>query len=126
MAFSQGSFAKVWENEDKGRYSVVSMSTSRKDRETGEYKTDFTSKYVKFLGHAHEKLSDIQENGRIKITSCAVTVEPGADGKWYTNFLVYDFENADESGANSPRVSNATVDESDQFVAEEDDDDLPF
>jgi len=134
MAFSQGSFAKVWRFEDKGKYSVVEMSTSRRDRETDEYKTDFSSKFVKFLGKAHEHLADLQENGRIKITSCAVTVEPGQDGKWYTNFLVYGFENADEAGASSPRVSNTAVeDESDQFVASvdprfpnEEDDDLPF
>ena len=35
--FSTNSFAKIWRFEDKGRYAVVEMSTSKKDRETGEY-----------------------------------------------------------------------------------------
>lgn len=125
MAFSQGAFAKVWGFEDKGKYSLVSMSTSKKDHETGDYKYDFSSKFVRFVGKAHDHLATLQENGRIKIGECAVTVMPGQDGKWYTNFTVYSFENADEAGANSPRVSNAMVDESDQFVAEEEDD-LPY
>ena len=116
--FANNSFARVWRNEDKGRYSVVEMSTSKKDRETGEYKTDFTSKYVRFLGKAHEKLDDLQENGRIKIINCGVTVEPSSEGKWFTNFLVFDFENADSAGASTPQTDNSEV------VVE--DDDLPF
>ena len=77
---------------------------------------------MRFVGSAHDKLSELQENGKIKILNCGVTVEPSTDGKWYTNFLVFDFENADANGASAPRTASY---EGDQFVAD-DEDDLPY
>ena len=114
--FAVNNYAKIWNHEDKGRSSLVEMSTSRKDRETGEYRNDFSSKYVRFVGKAHDKLANLQENGRILITECGVTIEPGNDGKYYTNFKVFDFENADAGRASSPMVASV----------EDDDDDLPY
>ena len=119
--FAVNNYAKIWNHEDKGRSSIVNMSTSRKDRETGEYKNDFSSKYVRFVGKAHDKLADLQDNGRILITECGVTVEPGNDGKYYTTFKVFDFENANSATASASK----TASETDQWVAEEDDD-LPY
>lgn len=102
--FSNGSYATIWAREDKGNYSLMEMSTSRKDKESGEYKTDFSSKFVRFVGSAHKKASkyELGRQSRIKIESCGVTTEKGKDGKWYTNFIVFDYsrdESNNKSGA---------------------------
>lgn len=128
MGFRNGAWGKIWNHEDKGKYSVVELSTSRKDRETGDYRTDFSSKFVRFIGTAHDRLNDLQENGRIKIGECEVTTEKGNDGKWYTNFLVYSFDNADDVEASTPTTARATKGkgrEPDE-IQDDADSDLPY
>ena len=71
MAFGNGQFMKIWEVADKGNYAEVSMSSSKKNKQTGEYETDFSSKYVRFVGNA--KLQNPMKGQRIKITECSVT-----------------------------------------------------
>jgi hypothetical protein len=70
MAFGNGQFMKIWEVADKGSYAEVSMSSSKKNKQTGEYETDFSSKYVRFVGNA--KLQKPMKGQRIKITECSV------------------------------------------------------
>lgn len=94
--FSNNSYAKLWEVEDKGKYSVVELSTSKKNKETNEYETDFSSKFVRFVGEAHNRVKKMDGTERIKLTNCGVTTSKYND-KWYTNFLVFDFEKADSS-----------------------------
>lgn len=114
--FSNGSYATIWANEDKGNYSVVEMSTSRKDKETDEYKTDFSSKFVRFVGQAHSKAKKygLDRQSRIKIESCGATVEKGNNGNWYTNFIVFDFSVAEGN-------NKSTVDDSYEGNYDEDD-----
>lgn len=71
MAFGNGQFMKIWEVADKGSYTEVSMSSSKKNKQTGEYETDFSSKYVRFVGNA--KLQNPMKGQRIKITECSVS-----------------------------------------------------
>lgn len=117
--FSVGSYATIWANEDKGKYSVVEMSTSRKDKETDEYKTDFSSKFVRFVGQAHSKAKkyDLDRKSRIKIESCGVTVEPSNNGNWYTNFIVFDFS--------LPESNNKSADDGGYDGDYNEDDELP-
>jgi hypothetical protein len=98
--FGTNNYCTLWGIEDKGKYSVVEMSTSRKDKETGEYTTDFSSKFVRFIGEAHNKLKKYgySRKDRIKLTNCGVTTDKGNDDRWYTNFLVFDFEDANGDG----------------------------
>jgi hypothetical protein len=97
MGFGTGYFAKVWESEDKGKYSIVNLSTSKKNKDTGEYTTDFSSKFVRFVGTAHERLKDLDENGRIKLGNCEVTINKSKEGKFFTDFTVFSFENASDA-----------------------------
>lgn len=41
MGFRNNAYAKVWKSEDKGNYSVVELSTSKKNKQTDQYETDF-------------------------------------------------------------------------------------
>lgn len=99
--FSNNSFCKLWAVEDKGKYSVVELSTSRKNKETDEYETDFSSKFVRFVGEAHNRVKKMEGTERIKLLNCGVTTSKYND-KWYTNFLVFDFEKADSPKSSSP------------------------
>lgn len=68
--FSNNSYAKIKEVEDKGNYSICKISISKKNRTTQKYETDFIAK-VRFVGTAH--LQRPMADQRIKITSCGVS-----------------------------------------------------
>ncbi len=92
--FSTGAYFKIWNVSNKGNYSEVECSTQKKDKQTGNYATDFSSKFVRFVGNAHKKSP--QPNERIKVTSCGVENVYQKDGKnqYMKNptYLVFDFE----------------------------------
>ena len=118
MGFGTGNYAKVWASEDKGKYSVVELSTSKKNKETGEYATDFSSKFVRFVGTAHERLKDLDANGRIKLGNCDVTTSKAEDGRYFTNFTVFSFDNV-EAKADGAEPKSAKS-------SKGNDDDLPY
>jgi len=103
--FSTGVFIKVWGATSKGKYTEVDCSTSKKNAQTGNYETDFSSKFVKFVGAAHNK--NPQSGERLKITSCGVqnVIEKDGQRQYLKNptYLVFDFERDNEGGA--PTVS---------------------
>lgn len=103
--FSVGTYIKVWNVTNKGNYTEVECSSSAKNKMTGNYETDFSSKYVRFIGNAHKK--NPQANERIKITNCGVQNVYEKDGqKQYLKnptYIVFDFER--DGGSGQPRVS---------------------
>lgn len=109
--FSTGVFFKVWGVTNKGNYSEVECSTSSKNKTTGNYETDFSSKFVRFIGNAHRK--NPQPNERIKVTSCAVQNVYEKDGQrqYLKNptYIVFDFEREDNGGQPTVSVPNGGV-----------------
>lgn len=105
MGFKQDArFVKVWEVENKGNYHVVSLSTSKKNQQTGEYETDFSNKFVRFIGTAHAMAADLKKGDSIKLGSCEVTSKYDKEkNKEYTNYMVYSFE---KEGANNGSKNN--------------------
>ena len=114
--FRVGDYATIWACEDKGNYSVVEMSTSRKDKDSGEYITNFSKKFVRFIGEAHNKAKKygLSRMSRIKFEDCGVESNKGKNGVWYDNFLVMDFSLAENNKKN-------TVDDSYEGNYDEDD-----
>lgn len=125
MGFRQDAYAKVWRKEDKGNYHVVQMSTSKKNKQSGQYETDFSSNFVRFIGTAHEQMKDLDDGARIKIGNCEVTNKYDKEAKKeYTNFLVFSFELADGEAPKQtakPKVENKIED-----IPEGVDEELPF
>lgn len=84
----------MWGVVNKGNYSEVDCSTSAKNKQTGNYETDFSSKFVRFVGNAHKKNPVVGE--RIKVTSCGVQNVYEKDGQrqYLKNptYVVFDFE----------------------------------
>lgn len=115
MGFRSGSYAKVWRFEDKGNYAIVEISTSKKNKQTDQYETDFNSKFTRFIGKAHTDILALQDGVKIKLGEIEVTNSWNKETKQgYTNFLVYTFEVAERqdlenagSNAGSQQVSGS-------------------
>jgi hypothetical protein len=97
MIYVKGTtYATLWSIEDKGTYSLVRMSTSRKDKNTGQYVNSNWS-WVRFVKTAHEKLADVKVRDRITITSMSFSNEPYVkDGETCypknPSLVVFDFQ----------------------------------
>lgn len=102
MAFQNGAYAKIWEFTDKGKYGIVNLSTSKKNKDTNNYETDFQHKFVTVAGQAYEfvKSASVPSNGlSVKIGNCATSNKYDANKKiTYWNCAVFSFEDA--SGGN--------------------------
>lgn len=107
MGFREGAFATVWEITNQGNnFTKIRASTSRKDKKTDEYITDFSG-FISLIGKAHEKVGDIEsalESGRcrIKLGACDVSNRYDKDEqREYVNFTLFDFEMVDGSSSDS-------------------------
>lgn len=123
MGFRNNAWAKVWDIEDKGNYSLAEISTSRKNKDSGDYETDFSSKFVRFIGDAHK--SNVKKGERIQLKSCDVTTSYDKEKrKVYTNYLVFEIARGD--GHENSRSSKKPAKEPESVDDLIDDDDLPF
>lgn len=92
MGLKTGCVATVWSVEDKGKYSDVRISTSRKDKTTQVWNTDFSS-YVRFVGSAHEFSKQLSPKDLIRINQFEVTNKYDKEKKvTYTSYAVFDCE----------------------------------
>lgn len=108
MGFRTGAYATIWSVEDKGRFSSVRISTSKKNRDTGAYEQDFSG-YVRFIGTAHQNSGSLKEKDRIKLGDTDVTTSYDAKRKiTYTNYALFSFEDANGSGSNGTQGKSAT------------------
>lgn len=104
MGFRNNTYATVWEVDVKSdTFTSGRISISHKNKETGEYETDFTS-YVGFVGTAISKrAASLQPKARIKLKSVDVTNKYDKETKKnYYSFKIYDFEILDSNNSDSP------------------------
>lgn len=73
MGFRVGNYMSVWSTEPSksGNTTRVRLSSSRKNKMTGEYEQDFSG-FCTFIGKAHEAAKHLQAKDRIKILECDV------------------------------------------------------
>jgi len=130
MGFRTGAYAKLWEIEQKSQgRSRVRLSTSRKDKETGEYETDFSG-FVDFCGSACvQKLSRHKNGDRVVLGDVDVTVRYDKEKDvQYTNFKCFSFEEIEDGGAprhTRPAAKHVDDGEIDNDI-DEDDGSYPF
>lgn len=99
MGFKTGSFAKVWKIDPKSdRVTELRISTSKKNKDSGEYEQDFSG-FVRCVGSAcASKAASISEGSRIKLGDVDVTKRYDKEAqKEYTNFTVFSFETEEEA-----------------------------
>ena len=101
MGFRNGAFATVWESESiSDANTKARISVSRKNKETGEYETEFSG-FVNFFGTAAaSKAARLKEKDRIKLGEVDVTTKYVKEKNvTYTNYKVFSFEMADDSSS---------------------------
>lgn len=121
MGFRKGAYATVWEVRNDNGYYTVRISTSRKDKQTGDYVSDFSG-FARLLGNASTYGSKLKEKDRIKIGDCDVsTYYDKQNHKNYTNFTIFDLELQNSS-------SSETINKNDEGNIDNDPaaEDLPF
>lgn len=123
MGFRKDAWATCWSIEPKSdTMTQVRLSTSRKDKATGEYVQDFSG-FVAFVGTvAAKQAANLKEKARIKLGDVEVTTKYVKEKEQtYTNFKCYSFTAQDESQSSSDQSEpQPPVDEG------VDDDRLPF
>ena len=121
--FANNNYAKVWkifpkEKKDQ-RYTVVQLSTSRKNKKDNTYTTDF-SDYVRLVGEAETKAAELEAQDKIKLLTVGVSNSYNKDQKkTYYQCVCFDFE-----FDNQQKQAAATGD--DEFMQLPDDAKLPF
>lgn len=126
MGFRSGSYATIWQIEPVSDVQTrARISISHKNKQSGEYETDFSG-FVGFFGTAAaKKAAHLKERDRIKINECDVRTYYSKEKETtYYNFNIYSFEEQTGGGSGGgaqPRSPQPVVDEGDM-----DDDSLPF
>ncbi len=124
MGFRVGSYAKVWKVEPKtDTNTVVRISISRKNKNSGEYEQDFSG-FVSFVGTvAAKKAANLKAGDRIKLGDVDVTTSYNSEKKIsYTNYKAFDF--TVEGSMNN--TSSSTEPQPEVDDGEVNDDRLPF
>lgn len=130
MIYFENQYATVWEVEDKGKYTQVKFSTSRKDKQhEGKYLNSNWS-YTRFVGKAHEAASSLSERDRITIIKGGLSWEPYEDEngerKWAKNpqIVVFDFKYSDSEKSNGGNVGR--MDNPPHVESDIDESEIPF
>jgi hypothetical protein len=116
--FSPTTRVTVWKVKSQEKFTEVQFSSSRKEQgEGGEWKNSSWS-FVRFVGKAHTKASNLQRKDRIVLTKAAMTKEPyEKDGETLypknPAMVVFDFDMVDVPAGNNPDVPPQVEDDSD-------------
>ncbi len=124
MGFGPGKYAHIWKLENKGNYHVAEMSTSKKNKETEQYETDWTNKFVRLVGTAHQQVEKLDITKNVKIGACEVTNKYVKEkDTTYTNYVIFGFEEDENRQKNDSKLKT----DSDDFLSiPEEDNELPF
>lgn len=102
MGFRKDAYATVWEVTPVSEtMTKVRLSTSRKNKQTDQYETDFSG-FAAFVGAtAAKNAAHLSEKDRIKLGDVDVTTKYDKEKKiQYTNFTVFSFENQGGGASN--------------------------
>lgn len=128
MGFRQGGYAHIWNLENKGNYHVAEMSTSKKNKDTDKYETDWSNKFVRLVGTAHQQADTLDISKNVKIGACDVTNKYDKEkNTTYTNYVIFGFEDANGDGNHTVKATSSK-DAGDKFMDIPDniDEELPF
>lgn len=124
MGIRNGAYATVWEAKPgKGNYMDVRLSTSRKNKQTDSYETDFSG-WARFIGKAND-LGQLSERTRVQLNEVEVTNHYDKEkNQTFWNVAVFDASLCDSNApksAQAPEVKNDFM-----HIPDDIDDDIPF
>mgnify|MGYP001140866711 FL=1 len=126
MGFRNGAYATIWEVKPVSDTNTKArISVSRKNKQTGQYETDFSG-FVEFIGTAAaSKALTLKEKDRIKLGDVDVSNKYVKEKNvTYTNFKIFSFEDAQSGSGSGGRYSGEPrADIGDGII---DEDRLPF
>jgi len=99
----------VWEVEDKGSWSSLKVSSSRKDKRLPEGKQFVnTNWFARLVGEAHNKSGTLNKGARIALTNAYIAQEPyekDGEKQWpkAPQVVIFDFEIVSEGKAGSAK-----------------------
>lgn len=133
MFFLKDCYAYVNEVKDKGNYSEVRLSTTRKDTKDGnENKVYSNWSFVRFVGKAHNRISKMEESKfPIKILTGQITQESYTNASGEIQYpknpsiVIFDFETSGQNNSTNSKPTNSKPSKS-PSTPYEDDGDLPF
>ena len=111
MGFRKDAYATVWEISPMSQsMTKVRLSISRKDKQTGNWETDFSG-FVAFVGAKNAELAaHLNAKDKVKLGDIDVTTKYDKDKKTtYTNFACFNFEMANGSGSSVESAAEAAV-----------------
>lgn len=126
MGFRVNSYATVWSVEStRPNVTKVRLSTSRRNKQTGEYEQDFSG-FCNFVGNCAVDALQLREKDRIKLGDVDVTSRYDREARReYINYTVFSFERAESGGAT--RQENVHVQEPvEENPVDSDSNELPF
>ena len=125
MGFRKDSYATVWGVEKVTDNSTkIQISTSRKNKQTGEYETDFSGFVMCVGASAASAAAALTKGDRIKLGDVDVTTTYNKEKKvTYTNFTMFSFDVESKKNEN---VSEKTEPQPSVDSGEVDDERLPF
>lgn len=124
--FGTNSYMTIWEVNDKGNYAEVSLSSTKKNKQTGKNEQDFGGKFVRFVGDAY--LQRPMPNQRIKLTGCGVQNAYVKDGKTQylknPTYIVWSYDLQESlNNETTPATRAKTIDD---YVSMDEDIAIPF
>ena len=127
MSFRNNAYATVWEvKPTNGPSWRARISTSYKDKNTGEYISDF-GEYVFLSGQAAQKANTLKEKDRIRLLDTSATSKYDKEKKVCSySFTVWDFESIGRDGGTGNRQTSSAQPKAQPAAAPASDDELPF
>lgn len=128
MGFRKEAFATIWSVESTSdTLTKARISISRKNKQTGEYDTDFSG-FVSFVGTAAaKKAAGLKEKERIRLGDVDVTNKYDKErNTTFTNFKIFSFEMADASQNQQSQTATEPQTNVDSGEIDDSDSRLPF
>lgn len=95
MGFRNNAIATVWkikESDGESKFRDVQISTSKRNKKTGDYESDFSG-YVRFVAKAVAGVENLKEKDRIILKNVDVSRRYDKErGREFINFTVFEWE----------------------------------
>lgn len=113
MGFRNGAYAKVWKIENDNGHSIkAQISTSRKNKKTEEYETDFNS-YALFSGGAYEAAKKLKDGDRVHLGDVEVRNKYDKEKRvTYTDYFIWSLQDMPDSGSEPKHDSQPSSEDS--------------